>query len=217
MKSCRQTYQGETFETKKTDWALSFSSFHPNVGSQYTALKTDGKPPKLSQMNNDLTSHLVLYSATEVKVPSGNESQARAQLFTWFQAGVSRLRQLLKKVGNGTPDARPTLPLVGWTVIGRRWELYIAFGQGNNEGDEIFILGPLAVCQCQLLNDFGVFKLLRLTERVKAWAREYYWPWYCERIIEPLKSLKGQPLTEEEEAAEKGDMEEREETEVPEI
>ena len=212
MKSCRQSYLGQIFETKKTDWALSFSSRHPDVKLQYQALAADGKAPKLSQMNNDLTSKLVLYSAVEVKVPSGNESEAQAQLFTWFQAGVSRLRQLLKKIatGNGTLDSGPTLPLVGWTVIGTRWELYVAYGDGNDERDDVFVVGPFALCQCQLNNDFGVFKLLRLIDRVKHWGREYYWPWYCDTIIEPLKSIKGEPPTDAEKTAEEEDRQERE-------
>ena len=64
-------------------------------------------------MNNMFTCKLVLYSATEVKVAKGHESQAQAQLFTWFQAGITRLRKLLSKVGNGPPTEQMTLPLLG--------------------------------------------------------------------------------------------------------
>lgn len=53
-----------------------------------------------------------MYSATEIKTPSGLRSEAKAQLFTWFQTGVTRLRKLLKKVGNGTPTADSTQPLL---------------------------------------------------------------------------------------------------------
>ena len=206
---CRQKYRGELFETKKTNWALSFSHQHPQIGLQYEALDADGKGPRLSQMNNDATPKLVLCAAIEVKVSGDNEMEARAQLFTWFQAGFSRLRQLLKKI-YPEGDLRPTLPLIGWIVIGRRWDFYIAFGHGNNEDDDIIILGPLEQCQCQLLSDFGVFKLLRLIERVKDWARETYWPWYCDRVIEPLKLIYGRPLPAEKEMAEAEDREERE-------
>ena len=209
-KSCRQTYQGEPFETKKTDWALSFSRQHPEVLHQYDALAWDGHPPALSQMNNMATSSLVLYSATEVKVTKGKESQAQAQLFTWFQAGFSRLRKLLKKVGNGTPTAESTLPLLGWTVIGERWELYMAIGEGNNEADPIIIVGPLRTCQCDTISYYGAFRLLQLVEKVKDWAREVYWPWYCDAVIEPLKLAKGQPIAQGEKADEAVDAEERE-------
>ncbi|KAM0800600.1 hypothetical protein BDR22DRAFT_789637, partial [Usnea florida] len=122
---------------KKTDWALSFSPRHPDIELQYEALDAGGKGPRLSQMINDATSKLILYSATEVKVPGGNKSEARAQLFIWLQTGVSRLRQLLTKVSNGTLDPRPTLPLIGWTAVGGDWQLYIAFGDGNKEDDPV--------------------------------------------------------------------------------
>ena len=208
--SCRQKYNGKDFETKKTDWALSFSPTHSDVKSQYDALKSNGNAPALSQMNNLATSKLILYSAAEVKIPSGNGSEAKAQLFTWFQAGISRLRKLLKKIGNGTPAADPTLPLLGWTVIGERWELYMAIGNCNQEADSITIIGPCTECNCSTLSYFGVFKLLQLMEKIKDWAREVYWPWYCKVVVEPLKLAKGQPLTQEEENDTAVDVEERE-------
>ena len=156
------------------------------------------------------TSKLVLYSATEIKVAKGNESQAQAQLFTWFQAGITRLRKLLNKIGNGTPTAQVTLPLLGWVVIGERWEFYMAIGEGNNEADPIIIVGPFRTCQCDTLTYFGAFRLLQLVERVKDWAREVYWPWYCGAVIEPLKSVKCQPIAQGEKADEAVDAEERE-------
>ena len=208
--SCCQRYKGELFETKKTDWALSFSPEHPDVEPEYEALNTEKRAPKLSQMNNELTASLILYSATEIKIPRGNETEARAQLFTWFQAGVSRLRQLLKKVDEGISDPRPTLPLVGWTVTGDRWEFYIAFGDGNNEEDPVIILGPMRPLLCQMVTYFDVFKLLRLIERMKHWARTIYWPLYYSSVIKPLKLINGLPPTEAEIIAEAEDTEERE-------
>ena len=204
-KSCRQTYNRETFETRKTDWALAFSPLHPDVALQYNPLNADRKGPRLSQMNNDATSKHILYSAVVVKVPGGNIVEAQAQLFTWFQAGVSCLRQILMKVGNGRPDPEPTHPLLGWTVIGGDWQFYVAFGDGNKEGDPVIILGPIQSMHCYMLTYFGTFKLLQLLERVKDWAREVCWPWYRERVIEPLKLVKDRPRTAEEAAAEAGD------------
>ena len=160
-------------------------------------------------MNNTLTSRLVLYSAIEIKILTGNEQKAQAQLFTWFQAGVTRLRKLLKKAG----ATGPTLPYVGWIVIGKRWDLYMAIGDGILEGDPIIILGPFEDCQCETLSYVGAFKLLQLIERVKDWARDSYWPWYQDKIIEPLKLGQGRPVTQEEKADERMDDEEREELE----
>ena len=209
-KSCRQTYEGKPFETKKTDWALSFSPKHPEVQRQYEALASICTPPALSQMNHLATSRLIMYSAAEIKVPNGNGSEAKAQLFTWFQTGFTRLRKLLKKVGNGTATTDSTQPLLGWTAIGEVWDVYMAIGDGNQETDPITIIGPFETCRCTTNSYFGAFRLLQLVERVKDWAREAYWPWYCEAVIEPLKLVQDQPMTQEESAAEAADVEERE-------
>ena len=156
---------------------------------------------------------LITYSATEIKTPSGLGSEAKAQLFTWFQAGFTRLRKLLKRVGKGTPTADSTLSLLGWTAIGELWDVYMAIGDGNQETDPILILGPFETCRCTTNSYFGAFKLLQLIERVKDWAREKYWPWYCEVVIEPLKLVQDQPMTQEESTAEAADVEEREQLE----
>ena len=208
-KSCRQTYKGQQFESKKTDWALIFSPDHPDVERQYDALTSQD----LSQMNNNETSKYIMYSATEIKTPTGSPSEAKAQLFTWFQTGVTRLRKLLKKVGNGIPTADSTQPLLGWTAIGQLWDVYMAVGNGNQETDPIIIIGPFASCHCDTTTYFGVFNLLQLIERIKKWARERYWPWYCQVVVEPLKLVQDLPTTQEESAAEAMDVAEREELE----
>ena len=145
-------------------------------------------------MNNDATSKVILYSATEVKVPGGSRPEAQSQLFSWFQAGISRMRQLMTI--NGTSDLGLTLPLVGWTAVGADWQLFVAFGEGNGEEDPIAILGPIDQLQCEMLTYHGTFRLLQLMERFRDWARNTYWPWYCKRIVEPLKLTMNQSATE---------------------
>lgn len=36
------------------------------------------------------------------------------------------------------------------------------------------------------LTGHRIFKLLRLIERLKSWAREIYWPWLKMEILDPL-------------------------------
>ena len=86
----------------------------------------------------------------------------------------------------------------------------MAIGDGNQENDPIIIIGPFKSCQCDTFSYDGAFKLLQLIERVKDWARESYWPWYCEAIVEPVKMVKGQPMAQKDKADENMDAEERE-------
>ena len=51
----------------------------------------------------------------------------------------------------------------------------------------ILVYGPISACSCDTSSYFGIFKVLRLIERIKAWAQEKYWPWYCKAVIEKTK------------------------------
>ncbi|KAL9098026.1 MAG: hypothetical protein Q9163_006229 [Psora crenata] len=182
---------GVPIESKKADFALSFSPQHPDVKSHYTALQVPGSEPStLSQLNDVCTRKLALYLAAEVKKFGGNEMEAEAQLFTWLAAGVTKSRKLLKKAKFASSD---TLPLLGWTIVGHRWELYMALGKGIEEASEINIFGPFRTCAVDTRTYFSVFKLLRINERIKLWAREQYWPWFCEAVLDPLKGLPKTP------------------------
>lgn len=207
-KSCRQKIDGGRIDGKKADFALSFSPQHPVVEREYKAINAGQQGPVLlSQMNDVCTSRLVIYSGFEVKKLGGPLKTAQGQIFTFCGGGTIRLRQLLKKVGSGTPTKDLTLPLLGWTVLGDSWELYIFIGKGNEEKDPIFAVGPIHTCTCDTSTYFGTFKLMRLIERVTQWARETYWPWYCKTVIEPLKSLGGIDTSsmEDEDMAEMGE------------
>ena len=79
------------------------------------------------------------------------------------------------------------MPLVGYTIVGYRWDFYIAYGQGNKETDDVYILGPLPRLNIGTQSYLEAFRLLKFDERVKNWAKSTYWPWFRDRIMEPLK------------------------------
>lgn len=128
----------------------------------------------------------------EVKVLDGNAAQAQFQLYTWWLgAGTVKLRKLLKKAGGGTPTSELTKPLLGWTIVGHSWELCVALGKGNEAADEVCMYGPVRGATCPSYDFVGVFKLLRLCERIKDWTRDEYWPWFCKKVLDPLKGVSG--------------------------
>ena len=201
-KACLPTVGGKPIESKKADFALSFSPQHPEISQQYAALRTPGQEPfALSQMNDISTSKLVLFIGAEVKKLGGNEAEAKAQLFNWLGAGVIKMRKLVRKINY---TAVNTLPQLGWTIVGHDWKLYMAIGRGNKAEDEISIIGPLQGYTVDTTGFLGAFKLLRLMENIKQWAKEQYWSWYVKTIIDPLKGLTKSP----EEAAEDEEIEE---------
>ena len=132
-------------------------------------------------MNDIFTGSLVPYTGVEVKKFGRNEEEARGQCFQWLSAGVQILRTLINHEEN-------VPPLLGWVVVGHQWDLYMAVGFGDTAKDRIVVFGPVSSCTIDTSNYFGAFKLLRLIERVKEWARDKYWVWYCENVLETLKT-----------------------------
>lgn len=186
---CLQLYDGRAGQGKKADFTLSFSPQHPDVWKHYDQLKSPGhEVPTLSQMSDISTSHLGLYLGAEVKKPGGNENEAKGQSFTWLGSGIIKQRQVLSQNAPSQPIPETTMPLVGYTVVGYRWEFYIAYGHGNKDTDDIHILGPLPGLNIGTSSYLEAFKLLQFDECVNKWAKDTCWPWFRDKIMESLKS-----------------------------
>lgn len=77
-KSCLQTSDDNSFPSKKADFALAFSPFHPDIEQKYKAMENQsGERPALSQMNDIYSASLALYFGAEVKKFSGDEVEAQ--------------------------------------------------------------------------------------------------------------------------------------------
>ena len=186
--TCLQVYADGVGQGKKADFALSFSPEHPDIRKHYDQLKAPGyEGPTLSQMYDISTSQRGLYLGAEVKKPGGNENEAKGQLFTWLGSGIIKQRQLLSQTAPSQPIPESTMPLAGYTIVGYRWEFYVAYRHGNKATDDIYILGPLPGINIGTSSYLEAFRLLQFDERVKKWAKDTCWPWFRDRIIEPLK------------------------------
>ena len=186
--TCLQICGDRVSQGKKADFALSFSPQHPDIRTHYDQMEIPGHGGStLSQMSDICTSHRGLYLGAEVKKSGGNENEAKGQLFTWLGSGVIKQRQLLSQADPSQSVPETTMPLVGYTIVGYRWEFYVAYGHGNNTTDDIYILGPLPGLNIGTSSYLDAFRLLQFDERVKNWAKHTYWPWFRDRIMEPLK------------------------------
>lgn len=180
-------------ESKKSDFVLSFSPKHPDVKKHYSEVQTASKElVTLSQMSDDCTSKLVLYLGAEVKKFGGNEAEAQSQIYTWLGSGITKRRQLMASAAQQTDQSLTDqpMPLLGWTIVGHQWKLYVAFGEGNGMNDKLSIVGPVPGCNVTTETHYDSFKLLRLEERIKTWARDTYWPWFRDALLKPLKASK---------------------------
>lgn len=112
--------KGATF--KRIDYMLVFNFAHSTVGQYYDQISFDGLGIPVSQMGDAHTKRLATFCGIEVKRES-QDTEARAQLATWMAAGFSRIRALEALAGTAPQDLKP---LLGWTVLGHVWTLYIA-------------------------------------------------------------------------------------------
>jgi len=160
---------------KKTDYALSFSDCHPDVQPVYESASHTAVGQQLSQMSDDYTGTLALLASAEVKRNGGSSVDAQAQLFMWLAAGITSLRRLRSCCRPGV-YAQKRLPLVGWTVIGHVWEVYIAFERDEVTG-AVQITGPIEGAGGDTRSVEGVFKLLNMVSVIKKYGKETYWPW----------------------------------------
>ena len=87
-------------------------------------------------MSDPYTQMLALMLGIEVKAQYGNEVEARAQLAVWLAAGLKHRRDVAT-AATGNAAAMDEVPMLGWTVIGHQWDLYMAFVESGSTGDVV--------------------------------------------------------------------------------
>ena len=120
-----QSCNGESPLDKNIDYGLAFRPESSGFASLYqqTSMRDN---ICLCQMNDLYTEKMVLMAGLEVKPARGAELEATVQLALWLAAGLSCRSQLLAAVGTNA-KAMDTVPLLGWTVVGHEWKLYMAY------------------------------------------------------------------------------------------
>ena len=94
-------------------------------------------------MDDTYTGDVAMLARVEVKRSGENGRDAQAQLFLWLTAGIISLRLLIicRKEGSYTTNR---LALIGWTVVGHIWEIYIAVERGAcSISEAVEIIGPI--------------------------------------------------------------------------
>jgi len=81
-------------------------------------------------MNDTYTRMLAMPVGIEVKPATGDEKEAQVQLALWMSAGLMS-RRALALAATGDAMSLHHLPMLGWTVIGHRWELFIGYVADN--------------------------------------------------------------------------------------
>ncbi|KAE8353466.1 hypothetical protein BDV28DRAFT_107173 [Aspergillus coremiiformis] len=122
---------------KKCDYTFYFHQRTQQVSDLYQALSQSGVGNVLSQTTDASTKRLLLFSGTEVKAENGGKDEALSQLVTWIAAGMENTRKLGSRASERDYSYCDLSPMVGWTVVGHDWHLYVAFGATDNGTDKL--------------------------------------------------------------------------------
>ncbi|OCK81060.1 hypothetical protein K432DRAFT_381661 [Lepidopterella palustris CBS 459.81] len=118
---------------RKADYTFSFCG--DAVSAIYDRLEATGTDRNIGHTIDSWTSRLALFSGIEVKREGGSKDEALTQLAIWLCAGLENHRKLAKC------PAEDLLPVVGWTVVGHDWHLYIAYRALNHRGLDTVVRG----------------------------------------------------------------------------
>lgn len=117
--------------SKKADFVLAFSGDdNCDVRRVYENFKSSNNGATLSPMTDAYTSGLALACAIELKEAGGKTTEAEMQLAVYHAAMLWKIRELIN-MRRRTPMAMEEVDslvpsVVGWTVIGHKWSLYIS-------------------------------------------------------------------------------------------
>ena len=145
-----QNSKGSTFQ-KKTDYGIAFSDNHKPITPFHQQISFGGCTTALSQMKDVYTRMLVMMVGIEVKPAyGGSDVEAQSQLAVWMAAGLKCRRALiLQAFGHAT--AMDKVPMLVWTVIGHRWELYFGLVDDSQTVNVVkFSLLPVLFTRCQI-------------------------------------------------------------------
>lgn len=143
-------------------------------------------------MTDSCTRHVCMLAGIEVKRAAGKIEEAQAQAFTWLGAGIISLNKLRGSLEN-RPENGKRLPLFGWTVVGHKWEAYMAYDCGPPSAG-VQIVGSIQSLNGSTENIANVFHLLKVLHLVKQYAKDTYWPWLKADLLDPLLQQKTSSL-----------------------
>ncbi|CAI6336976.1 unnamed protein product [Periconia digitata] len=164
--------------SKKADFVLAFcGDDNENISKVYENFRSDNKGATLSPMTDAYTSGTALACAIELKEAGGKATEAEMQLAVYHAAMLWKIRELVNMRRERPMEEKEIESLVpsvlGWTVIGHKWSLYISSLLPDNS---IMCQGPFDGLHTSTSTRHGILLLFNLLRRVTAVASDMLWP-----------------------------------------
>lgn len=135
--------------SRQVDYSFVFSIRERNIKKKYSDFVQAQPDVPMGHTADPFGRHLVYFSGVEVKQAGGDATEALVQLSIWLSAQLEKLLQLSKRQGKSLEESQLP-PVVGWTVVGHQWNLYMAF-RGVFDGKDTIVRKPFPVARLQLL------------------------------------------------------------------
>ena len=149
---------------RRTDVAVAFSPQHANHAPIRERLLQRGV--LLSHMKDAYTSTVAVAHPVEIKAAHGDAEEAQLQLAVFNASAIKFL-------------SMDSLPMLGWTVLGHKWTLFVTW---LTEADEVVeVRAPSLSRNVGTVDTEALLTLLAVLRSGFAWLREEYWPRYVSR------------------------------------
>lgn len=148
---------------KKIDFLVSYDEAHAQVQQLVDAIQSKYQMLFLSPTQDICAACSPQLAAIEVKCPEGVYLSSSLQLATWLAAGLEKTRQLYMLAGASKEGrtAESLMPLMGVTVVGHFWLLYIAEKDASGKVVGFHLpLPPVPSLSLPLSLDFNAFSPL---------------------------------------------------------
>ncbi|KAF2022101.1 hypothetical protein BU24DRAFT_417753 [Aaosphaeria arxii CBS 175.79] len=167
------------------DLVLAFSgNTDSNVRQVYENHRSGSFDATLSPMTDVYTGRLLHACAIQVEAHGGKPMEAEMRLAVYHAAMLRKMQETIIMTWEGIDidaEAERLIPsMVGWTVIGHKWSLYISSLLPDGS---ILCQGPFDELEASTSTRQGVLLLLDLVERVATMSSEILWPIMREQLV----------------------------------
>lgn len=129
--------------SRKVDYSFVFCIRERNIKKKYFNFIQSQPDVPMGHTTDPFGRHLAYFSGVEVKQAGGDATEALVQLSIWLSAQLEKLLQLSQRQGKSLEESQLP-PVVGWTVVGHQWNLYMAF-RGVFDGKDTIVRKPSPV------------------------------------------------------------------------
>ena len=174
----RRLISGEEMASKMVDYAVIIkpdNDLEKRITRTLASFKADEH--NINQTDYSPVRFAPFIFSVEAKVPFSGGQTSDIQHMAWYDAGGTKIQQLLEK--NGKKNVKiPTIPVL--SAHGHDFHL----SGWYMKQDETEYVGKLRLGSTETVQ--GIFQILKCLHILVEWGNTTYRKWFCENVLSPL-------------------------------